>query len=142
MLYYVDETGGSRPPVWQPTPARLVASYGCCHHILFSALPVSLWSSNLFGTRAYRPIHRAVSRHDLTHQLITRRTISWSFPGDADYPNFHSRKNGCLMRSAFCLFLAAPPRPGGAGLALLTQVGTSAYHQLVSPADLPTRVTC
>ena len=31
---------------------------------------------------------RAVSRHDLSRQLVISRTNSWSFPGGADYPNF------------------------------------------------------
>ena len=47
------------------------------------------------------------------------------------------------MRSAFILFSADPPRSGG-GMArfdLLAYVGKSADHQIVSPADLPTKLT-
>ena len=48
------------------------------------------------------------------------------------------------MRRAPYFFSAGPARPGGADLAcfaLLTQVGKSDDHQLVSPADMPTKVT-
>ena len=45
----------------------------------------------------------------------------------------------------FFLFLARPARLGAgvdsARFALLTQVGESAEHQLVSPADFPTKST-
>ena len=48
------------------------------------------------------------------------------------------------MRSSFFIISAGPARPWGDNLArfaLLTEVGKSADHQLVSPADLPTKVT-
>ena len=50
------------------------------------------------------------------------------------------------MRSAFFLFREGFPRPGKGGadfarFALLTSVRKSADHQLVSLADLPTKVT-
>ena len=48
------------------------------------------------------------------------------------------------MRSAFFHFSAGPPRLRGRGadlacFALLAEVGTSADHQLVLPADFPTK---
>ena len=42
-------------------------------------------------------IIRAVSRHDLSHQLATSRTNSQSFPGGADYPTYWVSIFACMI---------------------------------------------
>ena len=78
-------------------------------------------------------IGRAVSRHDSSHQLVTSKTKSSSFPGGADDPTYRISKLA-LDKGVFnagCIFSLGPglPRLREADLARftrLTRVGKSA----------------
>ena len=90
-------------------------------------------------------IGRAVSQHDLDHQLVTSRTNSQSFYRGADCATEWVSIHGMFNAGCVLFFLGGPPSPRGglisARFTRLTQVGKSADYQLVSPADLPTKVT-
>ena len=82
----------------------LVVSYGAvCHRMSQKPFPfLSFQVYGLFGVTgsSIRKVELlAVSRHDLSRQLVTSLTKSESFPGGADYPThlvlggFHTCRN-------------------------------------------------
>ena len=62
----------------------------------------------------FEVLSRAVSRLDLSHQLIFSRNITFSFPRGAGYPTYWvfinvKCRRDCLMRGTFFRFGRSPP---------------------------------
>ena len=99
-----------------------------CIEIRFSDLKKILkspWSYMKIQVRKI-VITRAVSRHDLSHQLVSSRTNSYkeSFPGDADYPTylFSILVGKSVERGIHFWGGAGPSRPGRTDLARFARV--------------------